>query len=91
MKFTYLVSGQGVPALVFQWAKRLVDDLNRAQSLIPVGGSQLVIGDVPPDYLEADGSMFDADQYPALAYTLGGNTLPNWTAPSGGTYAIRAR
>lgn len=92
VKFSYLDSAPAVPASVFQWARRLITDLNaNFYGGPPIGSALLFVGDTPANYLDADGATFDADLYPVLAEALGGNTLPNWTAPSGGKYAVKAR
>jgi hypothetical protein len=92
MKFAYLDTGAGVAPSIFQWARRLVNDLNATAYGGPgIGSALLYVGDIPANYLEADGSSFDPDQYPVLAAALGSDILPDWEAPAGGRYAIRAR
>jgi hypothetical protein len=71
---------------VWQWAKRLIDDLNKATaaandtfgSVIPAGSVQMYAGPVAPlGWLIATGQSVSKAEYPnlfiAIGYTWGGN------------------
>lgn len=57
----------------------------------PVGAAVVWTGSsVPAGWLTADGSAFDAGEYPLLADVLGGSTLPALTGVSGRPWIVRA-
>jgi len=78
-----------------EWAEAHTDHLQKHLGSIEepaVGHIVLYGGATPPTgYLKCDGSSFSAVVYPALMHRLAGNVLPSLSAPSGFSYAIRAR
>lgn len=93
MRFEYLKAG----GEFWQWAKRLVDDLNKSQEVtVPIGGMVFWAGgDIPLNYLECDGATYSRSVYPELYLALGGVgptfDVPSETSPISQPLIIRAR
>lgn len=79
-KFTPLTTNDLTLDSVWQWAKRLIDDLNKANtaesdtfgSVIPVGSVQMYAGPTPPlGWLVANGQLVAKEVFPALFVAIG--------------------
>lgn len=97
MKFQSLRSTETSPSGIYEWAKRLVEDLNKSQTASPpIGAIEFWSSgvDLPLGWIAADGSTFNRDDYPKLFLLLSGTgttfDTPNITAPSGAVSIIRA-